>query len=131
MDSGIGALVMIGGLPMRPAVGTSLLVIALNSFAGLAGYLGHVTIDPTPAAVLTLAAVVGSLAGGALAARVHPGVLRRTFAWFVLAAGVVMLAHQLAPARWHPASPVLLGAVLVLLLAVPLQRCVAHGKKTP
>ena len=39
------ALVLLGGLSMEMAVGTSLVVIAMKSFAGLAGHLGHVDID--------------------------------------------------------------------------------------
>jgi uncharacterized membrane protein YfcA len=41
----VPALVLLGGLAMREAVGTSLLVIALNSLAGFAGYLSHAEID--------------------------------------------------------------------------------------
>ncbi len=38
----VPALVLFVGLPMKQAVGSSLLVIALNSFVGLAGYVGQV-----------------------------------------------------------------------------------------
>lgn len=41
----VPALALLGGLPMGVAVGTSLLVIAMKSFAGLAGYLTSVTLD--------------------------------------------------------------------------------------
>ncbi|MCA9644437.1 MAG: sulfite exporter TauE/SafE family protein, partial [Myxococcales bacterium] len=41
----VPALALLGGLPMKEAVGTSLFVIALKSFAGAAGHLGHVEID--------------------------------------------------------------------------------------
>ncbi len=40
----VPALALLGGLPMPVAVGTSLLVIAMKSFAGLAGYLSSVSI---------------------------------------------------------------------------------------
>ncbi|MEU4773562.1 sulfite exporter TauE/SafE family protein [Micromonospora sp. NPDC023644] len=91
----VPALALLGGLPMPVAVGTSLVVIAMKSFAGLAGYLSTVDIDPGLATAVTAAAVVGSLAGGRLAGRVREDVLRRAFGWFVAAMGVFVLAGQL------------------------------------
>ncbi|NLE88456.1 MAG: sulfite exporter TauE/SafE family protein, partial [Myxococcales bacterium] len=41
----VPALAMFGGLPMRAAAATSLVVIAMKSFAGFSGYLGHQSID--------------------------------------------------------------------------------------
>ena len=41
----VPALVILGGLPMSVAVGTSLLVLAMKSFAGFAGHVSAVTID--------------------------------------------------------------------------------------
>ncbi|MDP9860981.1 MULTISPECIES: sulfite exporter TauE/SafE family protein [Streptosporangium] len=90
----VPALVLLGGMPMAAAVGTSLLVIAMKSLAGLAGYLQTVTIDWRLAAVVTVAAVVGGLAGGQLAGHINPDRLRRAFGWAVLAMGVFVLAQQ-------------------------------------
>jgi len=90
----VPALVLLCGLPMTNAVATSLFVIAINSLAGFAGYVGTVPVDPRIAGFVTLAAVVGSIAGARLADRVRPDVLRRGFAWFVLAMGVFMVARQ-------------------------------------
>jgi uncharacterized membrane protein YfcA len=90
----VPALVLLGGLPMNAAVGTSLVVIALKSFAGLAGHLGHVTIDwPTTLAV-TAAAVAGVLAGGRLAGRVPPAALRRAFGIIIIVMAAVVLTAQ-------------------------------------
>ena len=80
----VPALALLGGLPMPVAVGTSLMVIAMKSMAGLAGYLSSVSVDWQFAAFVTAAAVVGSILGGRLAGKVPPSVLRRTFGWFVL-----------------------------------------------
>jgi uncharacterized membrane protein YfcA len=91
----VPALALLGGLPMPVAVGTSLLVIAMKSFAGLAGYLSTVHIDWPLAAAVTAAAVLGSLAGSRLAGRIPETVLRKTFGWFVAAMGVFVLARQL------------------------------------
>ncbi|MDO3704377.1 sulfite exporter TauE/SafE family protein [Micromonospora sp. C28SCA-DRY-2] len=111
----VPALVLLGGLPMPVAVGTSLVVIALKSFAGLAGYLASVTVDWRLAAVVTAAAVAGSLAGARLAGRLPADVLRRAFGWFVLAMGGFVLGQQLpAPVRGEPLLWVALGAAALL-----------------
>lgn len=109
----VPALVLLGGLPMSVAVGTSLIVIAMKSFAGLAGYLTSVTLDWPLVLGVTGAAVVGSLVGGRLAGRVPEAVLRKGFAWFVLVMGGFVLVQQ-GPS-W--ALPVVGASVLALGLA--------------
>ncbi|MFB8406732.1 sulfite exporter TauE/SafE family protein [Streptomyces sp. NPDC055912] len=107
----IPALAVLGGLPMGLAVGTSLLVIAMNSFAGLAGHLAGVTIDWGLALTVTGAAVIGSTVGARLAGRIAQDTLRAAFGWFVVLMGVLVLAQQLPPAAWtHPATWAVLGA---------------------
>ncbi len=91
----VPALVLLGGLPMSTAVGTSLVVISMKSLAGLAGYLGHVQIDWKLAAIVSLFAVLGSLLGGRLAGRIPADRLRKSFAWFVVVMGVFILVQQL------------------------------------
>jgi uncharacterized membrane protein YfcA len=59
----VPALVLRGGLPMSAAVGTSLVVVAMNALAGFAGHLGTTPIDAPLATLVTGAAVVGSLLG--------------------------------------------------------------------
>lgn len=87
----VPALVLLAGVPMREAVGTSLLVIAMNSASGFAGYLGAVDVDWGFLAGFTAAAVAGALAGTALAARVPQAALKRAFAVFLLATGAFVL----------------------------------------
>ncbi|MGS2615822.1 sulfite exporter TauE/SafE family protein [Micromonospora sp. LZ34] len=91
----VPALALLGGLPMPVAVGTSLVVIAMKSFAGLAGYLSSVSVNWGLAAAVTAAAVVGSLAGGRLVGRVPEVVLRKAFGWFVVVMGAFVLVQQL------------------------------------
>lgn len=90
----VPALVLLGGLPMPVAVGTSLLVIAMKSFAGLAGYLSSVTIDWGLALAVTGMAVAGSVVGALLSGRVPQDRLRQAFGWFVLVMGVVVLGQS-------------------------------------
>ena len=93
----VPALAILSGLPMRAAVGTSLLVIAMKSLSGFAAYVTHVSIDYELAAVVVIAAVGGALVGARLTSAVSPQRLRAAFAWFVLAMAVVILVQQ-APA---------------------------------
>lgn len=110
----VPALVLFAGLAMRQAVGTSLMVIALQSFAGLLGHLRHTRIDLRVTGLLTIAAVVGSLVGARLAARAPAKLLRAGFAWLVLAMGLFMLGKQLGFTVSLVAGPIvgLLGLYL-------------------
>ena len=91
----VPALVLLGGVPMATAVGTSLIVIAMKSGAGLLGYLSSTTIDWPLALGVTAAAVVGSVLGGQMAGRISQDNLRRAFAWFVAVMAVVVLGQQM------------------------------------
>jgi uncharacterized membrane protein YfcA len=103
----VPALALLGGLPMSIAVGTSLVVIAMKSFAGLAGYLTTVQLDWGITLGVTAAAIVGTLIGSRLAGRIPEAALRKAFGWFVLAMGTFVLVQQ-APAdlRWFIAAGV-------------------------
>lgn len=90
----VPALALLGGLPMPAAVGTSLVVISMQSFAGLAGHLATDPIDWKLAGAVTAAAVLGSILGGLLTSRVDPTALRKAFGWFVLAMAAVVLAEE-------------------------------------
>lgn len=87
----VPALTLLVRLPMPAAVGTSLLVIAMNAAAGLAGYINHAAIDVPLTGIVTGGAVAGSLLGGWLSVRTSAAVLRRLFGLFiVLVAGYVL-----------------------------------------
>ncbi|KKF01230.1 sulfite exporter TauE/SafE family protein [Mycolicibacterium obuense] len=105
----VPALALLTGLPMATAIGTSLMVIAMNSFAGLAGHLSAATIDWRLAAGVTGAAVVGALAGARLTEQFSVAALRIGFGWFVLAMASVILAQEI-----HP----LVGALTATLTAL-------------
>ena len=91
----VPALVLLGRLPMPVAVGTSLVVIAMKSFAGFAGHLGHVAIDWPITIGVTVAAVVGSFIGGKLVSRIPPAALRKGFALFIIAMSALVLFKEL------------------------------------
>lgn len=103
----VPALVVLGHLPMKAAVGTSLLVIAMKSFAGFAGYVGQVDVPWGFMTGFTAIAVVGILAGTYLVQFVPQTTLKRAFAVFLVVMGTAILyQNQLAPATPEPAAPV-------------------------
>lgn len=110
----VPALVMLCGLRITSAVATSLFVIALNSFAGFAGYVGTVPIDWRLAGLLSAAGVLGSLVGARLVARIRPEVLRRGFAWFVLAMAALMIGHHTSWLAGAAASVVAFAGALAV-----------------
>ena len=116
----VPALVVLGKMSMRQAVGTSLMVIAMNSFAAFAGYLSTTDVNWGLAAMVTSAAVAGSVLGGALAGRVSQVLLRRGFAWFVLVMAMFMLSQEVPRALGF--TPDLRSAwpLVTLLSGIPL-----------
>ncbi|NJL37755.1 MAG: sulfite exporter TauE/SafE family protein [Leptolyngbyaceae cyanobacterium RM2_2_4] len=90
----VPALVLLGNIPMRQAIGTSLLIIALNAVAGLAGYLGKVTIDWPVTISFTLAASLGVLIGSRLSQLVSVKHLQKGFGYFLLAVAVLVLMQN-------------------------------------
>ena len=91
----VPALVLLGGYTMKDAIGTSLLVVSMKSFAGFFGYVSHVSIPWDVASVLAATAAIGTVAGAALVTRMSDGRLRRAFAGFVLLTGLGMLGQEL------------------------------------
>ncbi|HYR06566.1 MAG TPA: sulfite exporter TauE/SafE family protein [Longimicrobium sp.] len=87
----VPALVLLGKVPMKQAVGTSLLVIAMKSAAGFLGYLGQVQVDWGFMAVFTAVAVGGILLGTYLVRFVPQAALQRAFAVFLVVMGTFIL----------------------------------------
>lgn len=90
----VPALNLLGGIPIAIAVGTSLLVITMKSFAGLAGYLFNVQIDWPIVLGFTAVAIAGSLVGTRLAGIIPEKALRKSFGFFVLAVGMFVLLKE-------------------------------------
>lgn len=106
----VPALALLGGLPVPIAVATSLLVVAMKSFAGFAGYalqFGNgslVSLNPETqinwnlTLIVTAGAIVGALIGSRMVGKVHPEALRKGFGWFVLVMAVFILSQQMGGA---------------------------------
>lgn len=86
----VPALVLLA-VPMKQAIGTSLVVITLNSVAGFLGYLGHVTLDLPLIASFTVAASLGIIAGAYLVRFVQARHLQKAFGYFLLAISAFIL----------------------------------------
>ncbi|MBO9635381.1 MAG: sulfite exporter TauE/SafE family protein [Chitinophagaceae bacterium] len=91
----IPALVLLLRLPMKEAVGTSLLVIALNSLIGFTGNWQMAGIEWSLLLRVTSLAVAGIIAGNYLNKRIPAGKLKRAFSWFVLVMGVYILVNEM------------------------------------
>ena len=129
----VPALALLAGLAMPKAVATSLLVVAMKSFAGLAGYLfvfgqgSFVSINPeteinwSVTLIITGAAIVGALIGSSIVGRIHPDKLRKAFGYFVLVMAVFILSQQIvvavldyARSGWLQAAEVIAGAIAII-----------------
>jgi uncharacterized membrane protein YfcA len=91
----IPALVLILKMPMKNAIGTSLLIIALNSLIGFTGDLGHFNIDWKLLSIITIIAIAGIFAGGFLAKKIDGNKLKKGFGWFVLIMGIYIIIKEL------------------------------------
>lgn len=117
----VPALALLAGLSMQHAVGTSLLVITLNSVAAMSGQLNALSINWTLALGLAAVAIVGSLIGMKISQKINDSALRRGFGYFVLAMGVFVLSQELpAPGglilSWTAVTG---GALLILCRMLP------------
>ncbi|MFP4378809.1 MAG: sulfite exporter TauE/SafE family protein, partial [Spirochaetales bacterium] len=95
----IPALVIIGGLPMRQAVGTSLVIIAVKSLVGFSGDLAATT-EIAWGFLLTISAatVAGIVLGMIISRTVESARLRPIFGWFVLGMGAFITIQQVVSA---------------------------------
>jgi hypothetical protein len=99
----IPALVLMARLPMKLAVGTSLVIIAAKSLIGFLGDVQrHAAIDWALLAGVGAVATAGILIGSALASRISGSKLKPAFGYFVLVMGVSMIGAEIAKARSAP-----------------------------
>lgn len=91
----IPTLVIVVGLPMKEAVGTSLLIIALNSLIGFTGDLGHFNIDWKLLMRVTAIAIAGIFIGGTIAKKIPAENLKKGFGWFVLVMGIYIIIKEI------------------------------------
>jgi uncharacterized membrane protein YfcA len=106
----VPALVLLGRVPMKVAVGTSLLVIAMKSAAGFVGYLGQVSVDWSFMALFTAVAGVGIVVGTYLVRYVPQHALQRAFALFLVVMGsFILYQNRGVVLQTAEAAPVTVG----------------------
>lgn len=92
----IPALVVFACLPMKQAVGTSLLIVFINSLIGFSGdMVNGVAIDFYLLSRVSFVAILGMLIGVQLSKRIAGEKLKPGFGWFVLLMGVYIIAKEL------------------------------------
>ncbi|WP_440134085.1 sulfite exporter TauE/SafE family protein [Chitinophaga sancti] len=96
----IPSLVLLLGVPMKEAVGSSLLVIALNSLIGFLGNAQDIALDWSLLSMVTLLAIIGILTGTYLNRKIPAARLKKGFGWFVLAIGVYVLIRETGRMIW-------------------------------
>ena len=91
----IPALVLILKLPMKKAIGTSLLIIALNSLVGFIADTGHYETQWSFLLMISALAIAGVLTGGLLGKKIDGNKLKKGFGWFVLIMGIYIIVKEL------------------------------------
>lgn len=91
----IPALVLLARLPMKMAVGTSLLIIAAKSLIGFLGDLSNMQVDWPFLLEFTALSVVGIFVGSYLSRYVPGEKLKKAFGWFILIMGVYIITKEL------------------------------------
>ncbi len=90
----VPALVLLGGIQMHRAIATSLVIIALKSFAGFAKYVDVLSgegIDLPVIVIFSLLGIGGSFLGGYIAPRIHQDRLKRGFGGVLVVMGLFIL----------------------------------------
>lgn len=90
----IPALVLFSRLPMKQAVGTSLLIIAAKSLIGFTGDLSNYEMDWQFLLLVTAIAVAGIFLGNWLSLKIDSAKLKKGFGWFVLVMGVYIIVKE-------------------------------------
>ena len=90
----IPALVFVLKLPMKEAIGTSLLIIAFNSLLGFTSSANHISIHWQFLFTITAFAVAGIFIGNMLSKKIDGTKLKPAFGWFVLAMGIYIILKE-------------------------------------
>lgn len=87
----VPALVLLLGIEMSVAIGTSLVIVTANSGSGLLAYLGDLSLDWRVTAVFTATAIGGSLVAGRYGKHVDTTRLQKWFASLIFAVAAFVL----------------------------------------
>lgn len=90
----IPALVVLSNLPMKEAIGTSLVIIAFKSLIGFFGESSETATDWLFLASVTAFAIVGIFVGTYLSKKIDGAKLKPAFGWFVLVMGIYIIVKE-------------------------------------
>lgn len=90
----VPALVLLAKIPMKQAIGTSLLIIVANSITGFLGYVGHVSLDWHLMISFIFAASLGTIPGAYFARFVSAQKLQKAFGYVLLAVAAFVLVQN-------------------------------------
>jgi uncharacterized protein len=93
----IPTLVVIIKMPMKIAVGTSLLIVAINSLFGFVFSIGQHYLDWKLLLSFTALAITGIIIGSKMSERIPADNLKKGFGWFITVMGIYILVREL----WH------------------------------
>ena len=91
----IPAIIKIGKITMKVAIGTSLAIVTMNSFFGFIGSIGKIIVDWNFLLPYTFIAVIGICIGIMLAKKINSAKLKKGFAYFVLIMGILILIKEI------------------------------------
>jgi uncharacterized protein len=97
----IPALILLSRMPVKQAVGTSLLIIAANSLIGFTGDLGKAAINWGFLLTITGLAIAGIFIGNMISKKIAASDLKKGFGWFVLVMGIYIIVRELIEAGGH------------------------------
>ncbi len=91
----IPALVILGKLPMKKAIASSIFIISIKSIVGFLGDLSHTVIDWKFLSIIIVLATLGIITGNFLNKKMDGAKLKKGFGWFVLAMSLVIFIEQI------------------------------------
>lgn len=90
----VPALVHFMNMPMKKAIGTSLVIIAINSLSGFAFSLSQFTMQWSLILTITVIAIVGILIGSWIAQKIDGKKLKPAFGWFIVLMGIYIILKE-------------------------------------
>jgi uncharacterized protein len=91
----IPALVIVMHVPMKQAIGTSLLIIAMNTLFGFVADVTTIPIEWSLLLKVSALAIAGIFIGTALGKKINAVQLKKSFGWFVLVMGLFIIVKEL------------------------------------
>ncbi|WP_372473184.1 sulfite exporter TauE/SafE family protein [Capnocytophaga sp. ARDL2] len=91
----VPALMMFAKLPIRKAMGTSLIIVAIQSLIGFLGDVKHLTIDWTFLLMFCFCSIIGIFVGIRWSKKIVDAKLKKIFGWFILAMAIFILRKEI------------------------------------